>query len=321
MSNASFFKSVGGVPLFRSSHDGTGGAYNFGLVGSGQDLAQSYKEVARIEGPSFHAQAPHAAGRWDGKTNVSNWIATQKVLGGKFLEAQNQKIGSCGGAATSGGANVVQCSAIASGAKEGEFKRVSRAWCYVGARTLSGIRGQGEGVIPPSPVEWVRKYGSVNLDETHERYDSDELAKQWDRRGLPDDMTRLAADNIFEELVPVRTFQEACDVITSGGVVMVASDRGFEMTRDADGFCGPEGEWMHYMYFASIRVTSRGRRGLGCGQSWGDNTPSGPMLDGCPGYVFGVDEDVVDYMLGQGTSTGVTGIKGWGGTDYEPWIF
>jgi hypothetical protein len=318
MSTDAFFRSVGGKRVLFGA-DGEP-VYNFGIATASGALATDMSQVPDVRGRRFADVAPRAYGRWDGKTSVSNWLATEKVLG-SFLGAQAQKIGSCGGAATSGGLNVQQCVQIAAGKQQGGYKPVSRAWCYVGARIKTGTRGRGEGVIPPSPLEWVKEKGTVHLEEiTGEDYGHDELAKKWDRSGLPQDLYAVAADNIIEAMAPVYSFQEAADVIFGGGVVMVASDAGFSMTRDRDGFCARKGRWMHYMYFGAVVVSDSGRRGLGCGQSWGKNTPSGPLLKGCPDYVFGVSEDDVNYMLKQRDSTGVASFKGWG-ESYDPWVF
>lgn len=318
MSMDTLFRSVGGRRVLFGA-DGEP-VYNFGITTATGALATDMMDVPDVRGRRFSDVAPQAYGRWDGKTSVSNWLATQHVLG-KFLGAQAQKIGSCGGAATSGGLNVQQCLQIENGKQAGGFKPVSRAWCYVGARIITRTRGRGEGVIPPSPLEWCKQKGAVHLEEVQgEDYGHDQLAKQWDRSGIPQAALDLGADNIIEDMAPVYTFQEAADVILGGGVVMVASDQGFTMQRDKDGFCSPKGKWMHYMYFAAVVVTPGGRRGLGCGQSWGQNVPSGTLLAGCPDYVFGVDEKVVNRMLGQRDSTGVASFKGWG-EKYDPWVF
>lgn len=313
-----FFASVGGVPLMQGNDPET--VWNFGMRGPG-GLVTRFDQMSPLIGLSVHAVAPGIAGRWDGKTNVSNWLSTQKVLGGKFLPAQAQKIGSCGGAATSGGLNVLQCNQIASGRRNDTFKTVSRAWCYVGAREMTGIRGGGDGVIAPSPLEWCKAKGVVNQEESGDtNYDSDQVSLAWDRRGIPKDMMEAGQDNLIAEMAPCYNFQEAADVISSGGVVMVASDQGFTMQRDRYGVCQPRGVWQHYMYFAAVLTLPDGRRVLGCGQSWGQNVPGGPTLDGCPDYVFGVEERVVNRMLGQRVSTAVTTFAGWAAPDL-PWIF
>lgn len=308
------FLTCGARPIMQGDNSFS---YNFGLCHSG-GFAKSINDLQKFTGPGVHEVAPSVGGKWDRKTSISGWGATHKVLG-KFLPAQHQKIGSCGGAATSGGLNVLQCLQICAG-KDMEFKPISRAYVYVGARILTGMRGRSEGVIPPSPLEWCQQKGAVNLEETGEAYDSDHLASEWDRRGIPDAMIREGADNLIQEMAPCYSFDEAADVIASGGVVMVASDMGFSMRRDRYGVCRPEGKWMHYMYFASVHKIPDGREVLGCGQSWGQNVPDGPLLEGCPDYVFGVEKSVADDMLGQRTSTAVHAFAGWS-MPFVPWIF
>lgn len=307
-----FLLASGGKPLLKAAHDGEGGAWNFGL-------ADDFDKLPKFTGPGVHELAPHIRGAWDRKTSYSGWLATKMVLG-DFLPAQAQKIGSCGGAATSAGLNVLQCLQIASGKRNDVFRPVSRAWCYVGARTLGGHRGRGEGVIPPYPLDWCKQKGAVYLGEcgAGEEYDSDEVASKWDRSGIPENIIQLGADNLIVEMAPCYDFDSAADVIASGGVVMVASDQGFTMERDRFGVCQPRGEWQHYMHFASVHKLEDGREVLGCGQSWGKNTPSGPLLANCPDHVFGVEKSIVNRMLGQKVSTAVTAFAGWQ-ADYKPW--
>ena len=73
----------------------------------------------------------------------------------------------------------------------------------------------------------------------------------------------------------MRSFAEAAAAIRNGYPVAVCSGQGFTMTRDRDGFCLPRGSWGHCMCFIGVAV---GRRpGLCCLQSWGPNTPDGPI--------------------------------------------
>lgn len=300
------FSKVGGTAVMR----GDEAHWNFGL-----------DNLDPIPGYSVHQRLPEIAGRWDGRTSVSNFLAARKVLGG-FLKAQRQTSGTCGGRATSGGLNLLQCVQIASGKRADKFEPVSHAWCYAGARTLTGTLGRGDGVIAPSPLDWCRDKGVVHQRESGDTdYYSDRIADAWGRSGIPRDLMELAKDNPIQEMVPCTTFQEAADTITSGGVIMVASDQGFSMTRDRYGVCSPRGVWQHYMMFGAVVVLPDGRKALGCAQSWGDNVPDGPPLDGCPDYVFGVEEQTVNRMLGQRVSTAVLAFKGWEVANFNPWVF
>lgn len=309
-----FFKSVGGVLEQNPAHiEGVMGAeplvWNFGLAGPRQP----------IEAPSVYAVAPHLKGQWDGKTTVSVFAVAKKVLG-QYIPAQRQTLGTCGSRAVSGALNHIQCVQIASGMYS-QYKPVSHAWIYGGARELAGMLGGGDGVIPPTPVTWCEKKGVVTQEEAKDTdYYSDTIAGRWGSRGVPRELLPLGADNLVVEAATCRSFKEAADVIAAYGVVAVASNQGFTMTRDKYGVCRPSGNWAHYMFFGSVHRLEDGRRVLGCAQSWGDNVPDGPTLPDCPDYVFGVEEKVADAMLGLGESTAIYAFQGWGKPKI-PWVF
>ena len=300
--NAAFFRSVGGTPLVpHNTADPNLVSWNFGLFPS--DLPEHI--------PTFYVAAPHLEGSWDGKTSVSNWEATRKVLGA-FLPAQKQTRGTCVGRGCSGALNVLQCIQIAEGKRADEFRPVSHAWCYGGARTRGGMLGSGDGAMGPDAALWCKEKGSVFQRESGDAdYYSDQRAVEWGGSGIPSALLPLAADNPAQEVAVCLSAREAADTIFNGGVVTVASDQGFTMTRDSHGVCQPQGSWAHQMYLAAIVVLPDGRKVFGCGQSWGENTPDGPQLSGCPNYVFGIQWEVADGMLRQKQSMSVGAFVGW----------
>lgn len=124
-------------------------------------------------------------------------------------------------------------------------------------------------------------------------------AKTWGAKGVPDELEPEAKLHPFKIMSLVKSFKEAATLIQSGKPVVVCSNRGFTMTRDKQGFCAPRGTWHHCMIFVGVRFD---RPGLCCSQSWGKNTPKGPLDLGQPDNTFWVDENVVDYMLRQNDS-------------------
>lgn len=141
-------------------------------------------------------------------------------------------------------------------------------------------------------------------------------AKQWGAYGLPDNLEPEAVKQRFKTISIVKTFKEAAALIQSGYPVAVCSNRGFTMTRDQDGFCRPEGQWMHAMLFVGVRWD---RPGLCLAQSWGKNTPNGPLALGQPDNTFWVDANVCDYMLGQGDSWTASDKNGYPARDLLTW--
>lgn len=305
-------RQFGGVQLMRAAADGEQ-AWNFGLVDMPEERRKEFRLLRDV--------APHLAGTWDGKTSISLFAAAKQVdkgsLGGigKFLPAQNQPRGTCVGRGASGAANILQCVQIALLGSPQRFRPVSHAVVYGEARQLGGIRGNSDGAMGADAAKAFNKWGCVYQEEANDTsYLNDDVAVRWGagRNGVwvPEEIMRLGADNLIVDIASVRLAQQAADLIANGYPLTVASMQGFTMTRDRQGFCSPKGEWAHQMHFGAV-VNIDGRKGFGCAQSWGDNTPDGPTLPECPDYVFGVDWDVAGRMLAQGDSMALSNMQGW----------
>ena len=258
--------------------------------------------------------APRVLDNWDGKT-CNPWPLTKNIIHhgkpGEFFPAQKQTRGTCVGRGASGALNVLQAILIDKG-EPIEFKCVSHAWCYAGARMRDNILGPEDGAIGKSSLLFCQEKGiahQLECDDTD--YFSDDLAVRWGSRGIPSQILTLGTDNLAKFVVEVRSAKQAADVISAGGVVTIASNGGFKMERNSLGICDPQGTWMHQMYIASVHVLSNGRKVFGIAQSWGENVPSGPLLENCPSNVFGADWDVVDRLLSQGDSAGCALINPW----------
>lgn len=319
--------TVGGRRLMRDSTDGTGPVWDFGYVAT-----PAFDEDWHSR-PSVYASAPQVAGRWDGRTSISHWDATKLVRGywpfGEFLPAQRQPRGTCVARGGSGALNVRQCIQIAMLGSNEEFKPISHSALYGESRELGGIRGNSDGAIGADAAKALAKFGGKHQEECgepvgREGYYADDLAVKWGagRNGTwtPDNIKQLGSDNKALDIRPVRSADEAADVIASLGVITVASDQGFTMTRDSQGVCSPRGSWMHQMYIAAVVVLPDGRKVFGCGQSWGSNVPDGPTLWHCPDYVFGIEWSVANRMFAQGDSMGLLAFDGWdNSTPVVPW--
>lgn len=277
--------------------------WNFGVMGR----VGLSGPVVESGAPNFYDVAPpKAVGRWDGKTTVNPHAAARKVLG-KDMPAQMQPRGTCGGRTGKMAGQLLQCVLIAAGKQAAAYKPVSHAWLYALARKDYGMLGSGDGVPDGSIPIVMAKYGLLHAEEAGDTKDygagSDNLAVKWGGRGgPPQEMFAVAADNKVENtLVKVRSVQEYADAAFAGGIGLVSSMRGFTMERDAEGVCAPRGTWAHYMTTSGIYAL-RNRTIIPVVQSWGNDTPSGPLLggqDGWPDYVFGADAAVVerDMML------------------------
>ena len=252
---------------------------------------------------------------WDGKAGTKRMAMTKKILhhgkAGEFLPAQYQPRGTCVGRGASGAINVFLALLCLNNFPL-TWKPTSHAWCYAGARMQYNDLGPSDGAVGAGAFEWCRENGvTYQIESGDLDYYKDDVAASWANRGIPKNVIELGKDNPLTDAFPVTSAKKACDVLYSGGCVTVASNRGFNEVRDSEGFCKPSGSWAHQMHFVDIIVSPKGRKGLACVQSWGENAQSGPLLPDQPGYVFGVDMDVADAMLRVGDSMGAMNFDGW----------
>jgi hypothetical protein len=298
--------------------------WNFGVAPSVMGSSDD-----RDAAQSLYGRFPNLQGKWDGKTSINHHEAARKVLG-TDLKAHQQPRGTCGGRAGARGLELLQLILIANG-KRAKFSPVSHAWLYFLARRDYNMLRGGDGVPDGSIPVVMEKYGCLTRTEANDPEQagprSDDVAVKWGGGGLSADavakLTKEASDNVVTARVRVRSAQELADGIAAGGVAICSDAQGFTMTRDGDGFCSPSGTWYHYHVRSGIVVTPRGRKGFVYDQSWGDKTPSGPLVNGCPPNCFGVDWDVQDRLCRSGSVDVVMGFDLW---DLEsgkvnPWVF
>jgi hypothetical protein len=320
-----FFKSVGGVATVRMGGDPKDPSdlcWNFGLVPKQPGVVIEAQQ-------SFHQMFPNLQGRWDGQTTICHHEAVRKVLGADIKPHQQPK-GTCGGRSGSRGAEILQCVLIANG-KRAKFKYVSHAWLYYLARREYNMLRGGDGVADGSIPPVMAKYGALHRDESGDSEmagpSSDNLAAAWGGGRLSaadaQRFEQLAKDNIVKISVPVKTPEEMADALASGAVISCSDSRGYSMTRDSNGFCRASGTWYHYHVRSGVRVVN-GRKGFEYNQSWGPNTPSGPVVPGCPDNVFLVDWDTEAANMRNGTFHALLGMDLWelesGNLDLR-WIF
>lgn len=266
----------------------------------------------------FQDAAPHLMDTWDGKSNVLLWQSEVKVLG-HVLPAQKQDRGTCCSRGTTGAVNRRQILQIALGLRNDVYTPTSHAFIYAAGRKRGNMLGTQDGCYGAAMLEAVSKDGICSNADASDDELKDDLAVKWGRTDAPSELYQIAAGH-KSDIAQVRTFNEAANALFNGHLVIVCSDQGFTMTRDSDGFCSPQGSWAHCMHFIGVFVTSRGRRGLVCAQSWGENCPDGPRVFDQPSYTFGVDEHVADRMLGQNDSGAIASVNGWPSLNI-PWIF
>jgi hypothetical protein len=148
---------------------------------------------------------------------------------------------------------------------------------------------------------------------------SAQRAKEWGAKGVPDNLEPEAKLHTCKVASLVTRVQEAIAVLQNAKTpIPICSNQGFSMTRDSQGFCRPQGTWNHCMLLVGYRAD---RPGFCISQSWGPNTPSGPLDKGQPDNTFWADVDVVARILAQEDSFAPNTIKGWQKRNYIDWSF
>ncbi len=251
-----------------------------------------------------------------GDEDVYLWRAVRKAAkldGAAYPNINQGSVGSCVGAGYKHGADAVQATAILRG-EAFAWKPVSAEVIYAGSRVeIGGGRISGDGSVGAWAAKWVRDYGLVPM-ERHGSLDlsaySAARAREWGRRGagVPDELEPLAKSHPVKTTALVRTASDVKRALSQGYPVVVCSNQGFTMSRDARGFARPQGTWAHAMCFLGWR---NDRAGAFCLNSWGDQAHTGPVWPAdMPVAGFWVDEQTVGRMVAQGDSFALSDVSG-----------
>lgn len=181
-----------------------------------------------------------------------------------------------------------------------EYRETHTEFIYATSREVAGILGGGDGSYGAAAVKAMQQIGVV----TREMLGSDgpyagSRAKDWGRRGAPAQYKQAAAAFKLGGAAQVRTWADLVAAKQNGYLTTIASNQGFALERDAQGFCRPRGSWEHQMFIAGVRFDREGA--LIC-QSWGPTNPSGPLDLDQPSFSFWADRSVVERILAQGDS-------------------
>lgn len=236
--------------------------------------------------------------------SVYLWESVRRVTGDILAGRDQGAVGSCVAVATASALEHLECVQIAAG-EPGVYRDVASEVIYGGSRVqVGGGRIRGDGSIGAWAARWVKEYGVVPRG-VFGRYDlrqySVQRCREMGRHGVPAELLALARQHPVLEVARIQSWAEACAAVRRGYPVLVCSDQGFRMERDAEGFCAPRGIWYHAMALIGIRTGAR--PGGFLLNSWGDQAHSGPRVPPhAPPAGFWVDAAVLDRMLRQGDS-------------------
>ena len=243
--------------------------------------------------------------------SVHGWKVYEIAAGLPWPEFKQGDIGSCVSFGTTQALLFSMSSERVAGQRERVVTPCMEA-IYGGSRVeVGGGKLRGDGSIGAWAAKWIKEWGIIPQDIFGE-YDltkySVSRCKDWGNKGVPDVLEPIAREHPISDFVPVLTFENACKALASGYGINVCSRQGFEMKRDAEGFCKPEGTWGHSMAF--IGYTKGKRPGLFVVNSWGFNSTTGPTPGDFPKSGWWVDASVADRMLRGGDSFAYSEVHG-----------
>lgn len=257
------------------------------------------------------------------------WDAEEKVLGGPLATWNQLQVGSCVGFGTTRNVQDLLLWEIACGIGEPEQwpgTELCPEVTYGGSRVEIGHSGGGgDGSTGAWASEFFIRFGPVargvygSLDLT--KYDQAQC-RRLGSRGLGSEIESIAKQHPVTQVARVTSGDEGWAAIGAGKPVPVCSNRGFTMSRNAEGFSSPSGTWNHCM-------ATRGRfkhpdlgRCIVIGNSWGNYLNGNDTIryvdvDGqvktkkLPAGHFATTLQVWAGMLSQKDSYAYAGLSGW----------
>ncbi len=278
-----------------------------------QQIIQQLPIKSFSETPAFRGDEPN---------QVFLWEAARKVLGHPVPCRNQGSVGSCVSFGCVAVVENLMCKQIVDGNSQ-EFKDLAQEIVYGGSRVeIGGGKIRGDGSVGAWAAQWCQKYGVVargvygTVDLS--KY-SEQTCRQMGRNGVPKNLEDIARQQPVKSITPVTNVDECRKALASGYPVTVASDQGFSMTRDRDGFCRAQGTWGHQM--AILGYQKGNRPGFWIQNSWGPDAFSGPVGAGSPpDGGFWADERVVARMLSQGDSWAYGDLEGFPARQLNDWF-
>jgi len=189
---------------------------------------------------------------YQGPRKAFLYQVVRKVLK-RDIENIRQLIGDC---VSWGGRNACEylacCDILMRGDHE-SYHPVFPPYYYGTSRVqVGGGRLSTDGSLGSWLAAAVMKYGTLFSDENGVPAYGESVAKNWGKNGPPDQFMHVGKKYLVKSAAQIKNWEELVEAICNGYPCTVASDQGFEMTPDANGFHNPKGTWQHQMCITGI---------------------------------------------------------------------
>lgn len=240
----------------------------------------------------------------------------RKVLG-KDLININQEIGDC---VSWGGRNAtvyVSCVQKEISGDKIIVKDVFTPYYYGTGRVyIGGNRLQGDGSLGSWMASAVMRYGTLFVDDENVPRYSGSVAKQWgSSQSVLDRYKPTASDNLVKSAARISSWNELVAAIVNGYPCTIASQVGFEMVPNRNGFHEHSGQqWAHQMCLVGIDDEYQEPYAL-IRNSWGPHS-HGKLVnfydsdDVIPGGYLRVRKNWIEKMIREGECFAYSGFQG-----------
>lgn len=190
--------------------------------------------------------------------------------------------------------DLLQCIEIYFG-EQSEFRETDTEFIYGASREVAGILGPFDGSYGSAAVKAMTQIGIVSREQLGDDGPySGSRAKKWGRTGPPEEVKLLAAPYKIGAVAKISTRAQAISCLWNLSPFTICSNQGFTMTRDSKGHCAARGSWGHCMFVCGFDPATNCY--LIC-QSWGPNTPDGPLYLEQPTFSFWCDASVMERNI------------------------
>jgi hypothetical protein len=258
------------------------------------------------------------------------WDDVRQVLGKDFNWIP-QAVGDCVGVSSGNAVEDCQIQAILAGLRA-TFEPIFPPFAWGMGRLApdcgANQLGRQDGSMGAWQAKAVSEYGVLAADAKTANGDvvptySGEVARQWGNNPGPGaEWISLGKTHLVKSTALVQTWDDLCRAILAGNVVTVASNVGYTMLAQSDGFHHRQGQWGHQM---KIRHVDLGDANIeahaGIGNNWGD--VHGQIVDfrtkdNWPIGHLRVRRADIESMLAAADSFAYAGVETWNSPSTNP---
>ena len=220
---------------------------NFGWAG----VDRRVLDRALANAPPHLIQQINIAGGAPPIDNLMLFQVTRKALG-KDTENYAQQIGDCVSFGAKNVTEYLQCCQMVMG-NLSDFHPIFPPYAYGTSRSIGHMLGGQDGSVGVFAAQAANQYGELNADAEGVPKYSGDVAKSWGRSESPwQSFVPVGKEHLVQKTAKIATWDDLMSAITNLYPVTIASDVGFTMTPQSDGYHHRQGSWGHQMAVIGI---------------------------------------------------------------------